>query len=93
MAPRITMNTTPDGELELWINEQGRDLLVRERMSLSEQSEHFHLGSFDGAEVRVGERAYRPTDTILHLGKVTFRRDEWDRVHFPHVTEDPPESD
>ena len=34
-------------------------------------------------------RAYRPTDTILHVGKVMLRPDEWDRTHFPHVMEDP----
>jgi hypothetical protein len=54
-------------------------------MALSEKSDHFHFGSFEGAEVRTGARAYRPTDTVLHAGKVMFRPDEWDRTHFPHV--------
>lgn len=87
VAPRITMNTTPGGELEIWLNKEGRDLLVRELTGLSETSDHFHLGTFEGAEIAIGARAYRPTDTILHVGKVLFRPDEWDRTHFPHVME------
>jgi hypothetical protein len=39
----MTMNLTADGELELWINEAGRDLLVRELQNLNEKNEHFHL--------------------------------------------------
>ena len=70
MAPRITISTTPDGELELWLNDEGRDQLVRELMALSAKSDYIHLGSFEGAEVRTGARAYRPTDTVLHVGKV-----------------------
>jgi len=30
MAPRITLNLTADGELEIWLNPEGRDLLVKE---------------------------------------------------------------
>jgi hypothetical protein len=89
VAPRITINTTPDGELELWLNAEGRDQFVRELMALSEKSDHFHLGSFEGTQVRTGARAYRPTDTVLHTGKVMFRPDEWDRTNFPHVMEGP----
>jgi hypothetical protein len=43
MKPRITINTTADGELEIWVNEAGRDLLVKELQHLSERSDHFHL--------------------------------------------------
>jgi hypothetical protein len=89
VAARITINTTPDGELELRLNGEGRDQFVREPMALSDKSDHFHLGSFEGAEVRTGAQAYRPTDTVLHIGKVVFRLDEWDRAHFPHVMKDP----
>ena len=91
MASRVTMNTTPDGELEIWLNEEGRDRLIRELMALNEQSDHFHLASFEGAEVTLNVRACRPTDTVLHIGKVMFRPDEWDRSHFPHVMEEPTE--
>lgn len=44
MKPRITINTNKEGELELWVNELGRDLLVRELQHLSERSDHFHFG-------------------------------------------------
>ena len=69
MTPRITMNMTSRGELELWFNEEGRDLLVRELIALSETNDHFHLGSFEGADVRLSTRTYRPTDTILHAAR------------------------
>ncbi len=78
----------PDGELEIWLNEQGRDQLVRELMALSETSEHFHLASFDGAEVKVSGRPYRATDSILHVGKVMLRPDQWNRTHFPYSIQD-----
>jgi hypothetical protein len=45
MAPHITLNLTTGGELEISLNEQGRDLLVQELQALSELSEHFHLGT------------------------------------------------
>ena len=44
MKPRITINTNKAGELEIWLNEAGRDLLVRELLRFSEQSDHFHSG-------------------------------------------------
>jgi hypothetical protein len=88
--PRITINTTPDGEFEIWLNEEGRDLLVRELQALKATSgnDHFHLGSFEGAEVKLNAQAYRATDNILHSGKVLRRTDEWDRSYFPHVMGD-----
>jgi hypothetical protein len=96
--PRITINTTPDGEFEIWLNEEGRDLLVRELQALKVRiprmlkatsgNDHFHLGSFEGAEVKLNARAYRATDNILHSGKVLRRTDEWDRSYFPHVMGD-----
>lgn len=89
MAPRITMNTTPDGVLEISLNKEGRDLLVRELAGLSETNDHFHLGTFEGAEVVMRARPYRPTDAILNVAKVLLRPDEWDRTHFPHVMDDP----
>ena len=88
MKPRITINQNKDGELEIWMNEAGRDLLVRELQHLSERSDHFHLGpeEFDG-EVPVQTRAYREGDKVLEWGKVMFRPDEWDAQYFPHVLE------
>jgi hypothetical protein len=84
MKPRITINTTSDGEIEIWLNPSGRDLLVRELLSLSEKSDHFH---FNPEEVEVCSRPYRSTDTVLEYGKVYFRTEEWDKLHFPHVFE------
>ena len=85
MKPRITVNLTADGEFEIWLNPEGRDLLVRELQHLSEQSEHFHLAPDTMGEVELSLRPYRPTDKLIQRGKVLFRTDEWDRRHFPHV--------
>jgi hypothetical protein len=83
------MNVTQEGRFELWLNPAGRDAIVRELQALSETHDHFHLGPSEDAEVEVKSRAYRPTDTILSIGKILFRTDEWDRTYFPHVMEDP----
>ncbi len=88
MRPRLTMNIDSDGVFEIWMNEAGRDLLVRELQSLNDRDDHFHLGSYEGSEVRLSTKAYRPTDTMVHAGKIHFRTDAWDRAHFPHVMED-----
>ncbi len=85
MSARITVNVTADGEFELWLNEEGRDLFVRELQRLNKRNEHFHLGSYEGAEVVVSSVAYRPDDKLLEYGKVYLRTDAWDRDHFPHV--------
>ena len=89
MKPRITINTNEDGELEIWINEAGRDLLVKELQHLSEKSDHFHFGPQDlGGEVPIQGRAYRDGDQLIEWGKVLFRPDEWDARYFPHVLEE-----
>ena len=87
MAARITINLTATGELEIWLNEQGRDLLVRELQHLSEKSDHLHFGSAGIGEVEVSSQPYRSNDRILEYGKVYFRTDAWDRESFPHVLE------
>jgi hypothetical protein len=86
MKPRITINSNKDGQLEIWLNEAGRDLLVKELQHLSERSDHFHLGpeELDG-EVPVQTRAYREGDEIIEWGKVMLRPDAWDARYFPHV--------
>ena len=86
MKPRITINTNRDGELEIWLNPAGRDLLVRELQSLTEKSDHFHFGpaNLDG-EVPVQSIAYREGDQVFEFGKVMFRPDGWDAEYFPHV--------
>ena len=86
MKPRITINTTNDGQLEIWVNGPGRDLLVNELQRLSEEIYHFHFGpeELDG-EVPVQNREYREDDHLLEWGKVLFRPDHWDAQYFPHV--------
>ena len=88
MKPRITISTTETGELEIWINEVGRDLLVKELQHLSATSDHFYFSpeELDG-EVPVQSRPYREGDRVLEWGKVLFRPDEWDRKYYPHVLE------
>ena len=39
MTARITINLSTEGELELWLNPEGRDLLVRELQGLSERND------------------------------------------------------
>ena len=86
MAARITMNLNAEGELEIWLNPEGRDLLVKELQGLSETNDHFHLGPSPFGEVEISNRPYRPNDKVLEYGKVLFRTDAWDVKHFPHVT-------
>jgi hypothetical protein len=85
MAARITINLTATGELEIWLNEEGRDVLVRELQHLSEKSDHFHFGPVGVGEVEVSSQPYRSNDQMLECGKVYFRTDAWDREYFPHV--------
>jgi hypothetical protein len=86
MDARITINLTTDGELQIWLNEKGRDLLVRELQQLSERNDHFHLMPKDMAgHVPLSSRPYHPDDQVFEWGKVLFRTDDWDRQHFPHV--------
>jgi hypothetical protein len=85
MTARITINLATNGVFEMWLNEQGRDLLVRELQHLNEQWDHFHLGPTETGDVAVSSRAYRPDDKVLECGKVYLRTDAWDKEHFPHV--------
>lgn len=89
MQPRITLNENSEGELEIWINQAGRDLLVQELNMLTENNDHFHLGPPDsGMDVSVRNRPYRTGDRIIEWAKVMLRPDEWDRTYFPHVMDD-----
>jgi hypothetical protein len=86
MDPRITINLTADGELQIWLNAKGRDLLVRELQQLSEENDHFHLMPKDmTGHVPTSSLPYHPSDKVLEWGKVLFRTDDWDREHYPHV--------
>lgn len=84
MAARITLDINSAGEFELWLNPEGRDLLVKELLALSETNEQFHLMPIP-SDVEVSTRPYRSDDKLLEYGKVLFRLDEWDARHFPHV--------
>ena len=88
MKPRITVNTTKDDQIEIWLNEAGRDLLVKQLLGLNEQNEHLHLGTWPLVDIELAEHPYRSGDKVLEAGKVYFRTDEWDRQHFPHVLGD-----
>jgi len=86
MKPRITLSMSKDGELQIHLNEAGRDLLVSELQHLSEQCDHLHLGPehLDG-EVPLQMIPYQDDDQLLEWGKVFFRPDKWDAEYFPHV--------
>lgn len=86
VAARIHINTNQHREVELWLNEEGRDLLVQELRKLGPENEHFHLGpSGQDPEVPLQTVPYRREDEVFAWGKVLFRQDEWDAKHFPHV--------
>ncbi len=86
MKPRITISLTIDGELEVHLNESGRDLLVKELQHLSEDSDHFHFGPEEaGGEVPTQTYPYRDDHKIVGWGKVLFRPDKWDAQYHPHV--------
>ena len=44
------------GEFEIWLNPEGRDVLVKELQGLSETNYHFHLGPRPIGEVQVSGR-------------------------------------
>ena len=86
MKPRITINANDRGELEIWLNSAGRDLLVHALQTLSVGHEHFHLmPEGHGSEVPLQCEPYNKGDHIYEWGKVLFRPDEWDAEHFPHL--------
>jgi hypothetical protein len=88
VRPRITLNLTTSGELEIWLNEAGRNLLVQKLQALGESNDHFHLAPAGMGEVEVSTRAYQSGDRVIEWGKVLFRTDEWDRRYFPHVLDE-----
>jgi hypothetical protein len=92
VAARIHINANKHREIELWLNEEGRDLVVHELQKLGPEHDHVHLGpSGHEPEVPLQTIPYRPTDQVFRWGKVLFRLDEWDAEHFPHVLEEPAE--
>ena len=83
-TPRITIAMN-EGELNLYVNEEGRDLLVKELANLNRQSDHAHFGSWEGAEVELRSIPYHAGDEIVHAAKISLRPDDWDEQYFPHV--------
>jgi hypothetical protein len=47
MKPRVTVNLTSVGELEIYLNPEGRDLFIKELQALDKGNEHFHMGTED----------------------------------------------
>ena len=81
--PRITINQTVDGFFELWMNPEGRELLVKKLMSLDVNDDHLHIG--DREDIEVSSIAYREDDRLIRWGKIYLCSDDWDEKHFPHV--------
>jgi len=89
MPARITVNLNAEGEFEMWLNPEGRDILVKELQGLSEKNDHLHLGPRTFGEIEISDRPYRSDDKLLTSGKILFRTDVWDAVYFPHVLDLP----
>jgi hypothetical protein len=89
MSARITVNLNAEGEFEMWLNPEGRDILVKQLQGLSETNDHFHFGPETFGEVEVSNRPYRSDDKLLMYGKILFRTDAWDAEYFPHVQDHP----
>ncbi|HEX6072669.1 MAG TPA: hypothetical protein VFY95_06655 [Sphingomicrobium sp.] len=90
--PRITFafektETGEPGELQVYLNPEGRDLLVKELNHLDERWDHVHLQDENWTiDVPLQTQAYRrDREVIVYSVKILFRPDEWDRKHFPHV--------
>ena len=72
MAARITVNLNAKGEFEIWLNPEGRNVLVKELQGLSETNDHFHLGPRPIGEVQVSGRRYRSDDQLLPACRGSF---------------------
>ena len=85
MRSRITICLTDEGTIEIFLNEAGPDLLVKELLALSEKSDHFHLGPPEIGEVETSSIAFSEGESVIEYGKVSLRLDEWDKKYNPHV--------
>jgi hypothetical protein len=91
MRARVTVSVRPDGSFEIFVNEAGRELLIKELVGLSERWDHFHLDHYDdpdiadATDVPLSGIPYDADDRVLLNGKVLYRPDNWDAEHFPHV--------
>lgn len=86
MKSRVTLSLSEDGQIEIRLNEAGRDELVKLLRSLDRDHEQFHLGPAEfHPDCAVSEVPYREMYRVLSWGKVLLRPDDWDREKFPHV--------
>jgi hypothetical protein len=89
--PRITVAVVKDaegvGELRLYLNPEGRDLLVDELKQLNEKSDHLHLQAEEWTiELPLQTAVYVPhEEELVDNVKVLLRLDPWDEEYFPHV--------
>jgi hypothetical protein len=89
MAARITITLGENDFVGIHLNEEGRDLLVRELQGLNASNEHLHLApqGYKMADVELRSQPYRVGDKVLEWGKICFRLDAWDRKHYPHTVD------
>ena len=89
--PRITIQVSEEGGasgvVELFINEEGRELLLKELQDLSKDNDHFHLFAPEwGAPHGVlSLKSYSEDAATAGHFKVLFRPDDWDRKYYPHL--------
>jgi hypothetical protein len=89
MKPRITINIDKDGQLEIWVNQAGRDLLVKELQTLSGENDRVLLQPEGMPDVVPTQgRAYRESDQVFDWVKILFRTDELDERFFPRVMDE-----
>ncbi|HRE43359.1 MAG TPA: hypothetical protein PKY87_05250 [Terricaulis sp.] len=97
MKARVTICARANGAFEIYLNEAGRDLLVKELQGLDQRWDHFHLDHFGDPEmafatdVPLSVIAYNEGDDVFSSGKVLLRPDAWDAEYFPHVLADEPQ--
>ncbi len=82
-----TTETGEPGELLIYLNPEGRDLLVKELAHLDERWDHVHLQDEKWTiDVLLQTRAYVPDrEVIIDCVKILFRPEEWDQEYYPHV--------
>ena len=86
MKPRVTVSIDEEGILEIWINEAGRDALLKALSDLDERNDHFHLTTdLTWGDITLSDIPYRSSDSLIDTAKVMFRPDKWDLKYFPHV--------
>jgi len=94
--PRITAAVRKNeagepSEMYLYLNPEGRALLIAELLKLDEHDDHLHLLPEEGGcDVPLQVKAYDPERELLvrHV-KILYRTDAWDEKYFPHVMETP----